>query len=67
MTESAAAPSKAQGVMVALSDAQKALVRVQQALLDANKLAIQIPMYERLGKMITEIRHMMIDAPKLPL
>lgn len=58
---------KIKAVMIALSDAQKALVRVQQALTEANKLAVQIPMYDRLNKIVTELRNMMIEAPKLPL
>lgn len=58
---------KVKAVMAALSEAQKALVRVQQALTDANKLAVQIPMYDRLNKIVTELRNMMIEAPRLPL
>lgn len=58
---------KVQSVIAALSEAQKAIVKVQQALTAANKLAVQIPMYDRLGKIVTELRNMMTDAPKLPL
>ena len=56
-----------QAVMAALSDAQKALVKVQQALTSAHPLAAQIPMYDRLNKITTELRNMMLDAQRLPL
>lgn len=51
----------------ALGDAQKSIVKVQQALKDANPLAVQIPMYDRLTKIVTELRNMLIDAQRLPL
>ena len=58
---------KTQVVMKALSEAQKALVLVQTALTNANKLAVEIPMYDRLGKMISELRTMMAEMPRKPL
>ena len=58
---------KVQPVMTALSDAQKAVMRVQTALKEGNPLAVQIPMYDRLGKIITELRNMMMEAQRLPL
>lgn len=56
-----------QGVLAALSEAQKSVVRVQTTLTTAHPLAAQIPMYEKLNKIVTELRTMMVDAPKLPL
>ena len=58
---------KAQAVMVALSEAKKSVVSVQTALTEANQLAVLIPMYIRLGQIVTELRNMMVEAPKVPL
>lgn len=58
---------KVQVVLVAFSTAQKGVVGVQEALKQYNGLAVQIPMYERLGKMVAELRSMSIDAQRLPL
>ena len=56
-----------QAVTAALAAAQKEAVRAQQALKEASRLAVHIPMYDRLGKIITELRNMLIEAGKLPL
>lgn len=56
-----------QAVLGAISEAQKGLIKVQSALTSAHPLAAQIPMYDRLGKMVAELRTMMLDAQRLPL
>lgn len=60
-------PQAAEKVKHALSEAQKRVVLVQQALVEANPLASQIPMYEKLGKMVADLRGMMVELAKLPL
>lgn len=56
-----------QVIMLALSNAQKGIMNVQKTLTDANPLAAQIPMYDRLNKIVSELKTMMIDAQRLPL
>lgn len=58
---------KTEGVRTALSNAQREVVKVQTALTDANPLAAQIPMYERLGKIVSELRNMLVEVSRLPL
>lgn len=58
---------KVEVIRLALSDAQKGIVKVQQALVEANPLAVQIPMYDRLGKMVAELRNMLVESSRLPL
>lgn len=59
--------STKQQLMKDLAAAQKELVRAQATMVKAHQLAKHIPMYERMGKIITELRNMMIEVPKLPL
>lgn len=61
------AQEKIQVVLAAINNAQKGVVGVQAALKDYNVLAVQIPMYERLGKIVSELRNMSTEAQKLPL
>ena len=56
-----------QAVMQALSAAQKEVVRAQAALKVASPLAVHLPMYVRLGSIVTELRNMLMEAGKLPL
>ena len=58
---------KTEAIRHAISEAQKGIVNVQKVLVEANPLAVQIPMYERLGKIVAELRGMLVDAQRLPL
>lgn len=54
-------------VIAALHNAQKGVLGVQTALTNANPLAPQIPMYGKLGKIVSELQTMTTEAQRLPL
>lgn len=54
-------------IMLAFNNSIKELTSAQQEMKKANPLAVALPVYDRLSKIIREVTVMLHDVPKLPL